>query len=244
MISESQRLERLAERLRALDPATPSPASKIRAWNLVSAEVQKPASRRLQARSTGRLVLAGVAAAALLVIGTVAAAASSLPDSALYPVKGGIEAVQGALAFSPSDRFSYHLSLARIRLREAEAMFARHRIDLAQRALASMEDQLGGASAQVKAVRSADSGVADRMVAQLTQAIETHDTELAGLEGQLTNPNAINAVTEARDRARQALLAASADQGQAGEGALPSPKAHGSGETPSPSSTAKPSHKP
>ena len=244
MISESQRLERLAERLRALDPATPSPASKIRAWNLVSAEIQKPASRRLQARSTGRLVLAGLAAAALLAIGTVAAAASSLPDSPLYPVKGGVEAVQGALAFSPADRFNYHLLLAKIRLREAEAMFARHRVDLAEQALASMEDQLSGASAQVKDARLADPAVADSLVAQLMQAIETHDNQLAGLQGQVTNPNAIKAITRARDRAQQALLAASADQGPAGQTASPSPRAHGSGAAANPSPTAKSSRKP
>jgi hypothetical protein len=229
MSSEGQRLERLAERLRAVEPAPPSPAAKIRAWNLIVAEVEKPAARRRQARSSGRLVLAGLAAAALLVAGTIAAAADSLPDSTLYPVKGVIEAVQGGLALTPAAQFDYHLGLARTRLREAEAMFARHRVDLADAALTSMEGQLTSAATVVRTTRLSEPAIGESLAQQLAQAVETHDNQLAELQGQVTNPSALDAITQARNRAQDALVAASrgADQGQGKQG-NPSGKAHGS----------------
>ena len=127
-------MEALAERLRTVEPMAPSPAAKIRGWNLVSAAVQQSATVRSRGHSVKRLVLAALAAAVLLVGGAVAASADSLPDSALYPIKGVVEQVRGALAFSPSDQLTYHLELAQTRLTEAEAMIARHRLDLASQA--------------------------------------------------------------------------------------------------------------
>ena len=124
MTSEAQRLERLAERLRAVDPVAPSPGAKIRGWNLVLAAVERSATVRSRVHPVRRLVIAAVAATVLLVAGAVAASAESLPDSAFYPLKGVIENVRGALAFSPSDKLAYHLDLAQARLTEAEAMLA------------------------------------------------------------------------------------------------------------------------
>lgn len=243
MISESQRLERLAERLRAVNPAQPSPAAKIRAWNLVSADLQKPANRSYRRRSAGRLILAGFAAAALLVAGAVAAAADSLPDSAFYPIKGTIETVEGAFALTPTDQFNHHLSLAGARLREAEAMFARHRVDLADQALAGMEEQLTNAATVVKTAKATDPAVSASLERELQQAVETHDNQLAGLQGQVTNPTAAAAITTARNRAQDALQVAAApvDHGQAGSSSSPSDKGHGQG---SPSGSVKPSRHP
>ena len=240
MISESQRLERLAERLRSVEPAQPSPAAKIRAWNLVSADLQKPANRSLRRRSAGRLILAGLAAAALLVAGAVAAAADSLPDSAFYPIKGTIENVEGVFALTPTDRFNLHLSLAGTRLREAAAMFARHRVDLAEQALAGMEEQLTSAATVVKAAKVTDPAVSASLERELQQAVETHDNQLAGLQGEVTNPTAVDAITKARNRAQDALQVAAtpADQGQDSSA---SDKGHGQG---SPSSSVKPSRRP
>ncbi len=246
MIAENERLERLAERLRAVDPMVPSPAAKIRAWNLVSAEVQKPATGRLRARSTGRLVLAGLAAAALLVAGTVAAAADSLPDSVIYPVKGTIEAIQARFAFSPQDQFNYHLSLAHTRLREAEAMFARHRVDLADQALAGLQQQLSGASGAVREIRTTDPAAADSLQRELAKAVATHDNQLAGLQGQVTNPNALDAITNARNQAQLAVADAQTPAGHevGKETKSPSAKPNGNGTPGGPSNTPKASHKP
>lgn len=205
MTSEMERLERLAERLRAVDPVMPSPGAKIRGWNLVLAAVEQSATVHSRTHPVRRLVLAAVAAAVLLVAGAVAASADSLPDSALYPIKGVMENVRGALTFSPSDKLAYHLDLARTRLTEAEAMIARHRVDLADQALSSLDDQLNDAALVIQAEKAGDPALAASLQNRLVQAIATHDQQLAGLQGQVTNPAAIAAITQARDRAAQAL---------------------------------------
>lgn len=233
MIPEGERLAALAERLRAVDPVMPSPVAKIRGWNLVLASVEQSPAVRSRTHSMRRLVLAAVAVAVLLVAGTVAASADSLPDSPFYPVKGVLEQARGLLAFSPSDRLTYHLELARTRLAEAEAMIARHRIDLADQALNGLDDQLTDASELVKAEQQADPALAADLQSRLQQAINIHDRQLADLQGQVTNPTAENAIAAARDRAAAALEAATAGSstgngGSNGQGkgnsAKPTPK--------------------
>lgn len=227
MTPEVERLERLAERLRSVDPVMPSPAAKIRGWNLTLAAVEQSASVRSRSHPVRRLLLAAVAAAVLLVGGAVAASADSLPDSALYPLKGVLENVRGALAFSPSDKVAYHLDLARTRLTEAEAMIARHRIDLADVALSSLDDQLNDAALVVRSELQSDPALAASLEHRLAQAIATHDEQLAGLQGEVTNPAAIAAITQARDRATQALQTSmgspNASPGGNGRGASASP---------------------
>jgi uncharacterized protein DUF5667 len=215
---EVQRLEALAERLRAIEPMIPSPAAKIRGWNLVAAAVEQSATVRSRIHSVRRLVLAAVAAAVLLVAGAVAASADSLPDSALYPLKGAVEQVRGAFAFSPSDQLTYHLELASTRLTEAEAMIAHHRLDLAGQALGAMNDQLNDAAQVVATENRVDPALANDLQNRLLQAIAVHDSQLAGLQGQVTNPAAQNAIATARDRAAQAVQAASGPAGNATNG--------------------------
>jgi hypothetical protein len=205
MRSEAQRLEALAERLRAVEPVMPSPVAKIRAWNLVAASVERSTSVRSPARSPWRLALAGAAAAVLLAAGGVAASANSLPDSPLYPVKGALERAEGVLAFSPTDRLNYHLDLAQTRLTEAEAMIAGHRLDLAEQALAKMNQQLEDAAAVVSSERDMPAVAAD-MENRLEQAVTVHDQQLAGMQAEVTNPTAQQAIARARDRAAQALI--------------------------------------
>lgn len=213
-----ERLEALAERLRSVEPTIPSPAAKIRGWNLVSAAVEQSATVRSRSHSVRRLVLAAVAAAVLLVAGAVAASADSLPDSALYPLKGVVENVRGAFTFSPSDQLTYRLELARTRLTEAEAMIARHRLDLASQALGAMNDQLNNAAQLVRTEESVDPAVAADLENRLLQAIDVHDRQLAGLQGQVTNPAAQTAIANARDRAAQAAQSASAPAGNSNTG--------------------------
>jgi Domain of unknown function (DUF5667) len=239
---EVQRLERLAERLRSVDPVMPSPGAKIRGWNLVLAAVEQSATVRSRSHPVRRLVLAAVAAAVLLVGGAVAASADSLPDSALYPLKGVVENVRGALAFSPSDKLAYHLDLARTRLTEAEAMIARHRLDLAGQALSGLNDQLNEAALVVQAAQQSDPALAASLENRLVQAIATHDQQLAGLQGQVTNPAAVAAITQARDRAAQALQTAAKPAPSNGGGkpsATPSPGGQGNGASATPHPTPK-----
>lgn len=240
MTSEGQRLERLAERLRAIDPVAPSPGAKIRGWNLVLAAVEHSATVRSRAHPVRRLMLAAVAATVLLVAGAVAASADSLPDSVFYPLKGVVENVRGVLAFSHSDQLAYHLDLAKTRLTEAEAMIARHRIDLANQALSAMNDQLNDAALLVQAEMQSDPALGAAMENQLRDAIATHDAQLAGLQGQVTNANAVSAITKARDRAAQALQTASTPASSNGHSnPSASPKGQGSGPATTPHPTPK-----
>jgi hypothetical protein len=204
-MSEAERLEALAQRLRSVEPVMPSPAAKIRGWNLVLASVQQSASVHSRSHSLRRLVLAAAAAVVLVVAGGVAASADSLPDSPLYPIKGALEQARGALAFGPSDRLTYHLDLAQTRLAEATAMIAHHRIDLADRALNALDDQLQAAAELVASEQQNDTALAADMENRLEQAIAVHDRQLAGLQGSVTNPTAQSAIARARDRAAEAL---------------------------------------
>jgi hypothetical protein len=228
---EVERLERLAERLRSVDPVMPSPGAKIRGWNLVLAAVEQSATVRSRSHPVRRLVLAAVAAAVLLVAGAVAASADSLPDSPLYSLKSMVENVRGALAFSPSDKVGYHLDLARTRLTEAEAMIARHRLDLAGQALSSLDDQLNEAALVVESENQSDPALAASLENRLVQAIATHDQQLAGLQGQVTDPAAVAAITQARDRAAQALQTSN---GGAKTSASPGGNGKGPSTTPHP----------
>jgi len=237
---EVERLERLAERLRAVDPYMPPPGAKIRGWNLVLAAVEQSTRARSRVHPVRRLVLATVAAAVLLVVGAVAASADSLPDSVFYPLKGVLENARGALTFGASDQLAYHLELASTRLSEAQAMFARHRVDLADQALSALEDQLNDAALVVQAEKESDPAVGAAMENRLRQAISTHDAQLAGLQGQVTNPTAVNAIMQARDRAAQALqTAAKPANGKSNASASPSGSGQGNGAANSPHPTPK-----
>ena len=124
---EIERLERLAERLRAVEPYVPPPGAKIRGWNLVLAAVEQSNTARLRVHPIRRLVLATLAATVLLVAGAVAASADSLPDSIFYPLKGVLENTRGALTLGASDQLAYHLDLARTRMTEAQTDEIRQR---------------------------------------------------------------------------------------------------------------------
>lgn len=204
MTPEDRRLDRLADRLRAVDPFVASPGAKIRGWNLVLAAVEQSATVRPR-HPIRRLVVAAAIVIVLLAAGGLAASADSLPDSPLYPLKGVLENARGVLAFSQPDKFSYHLELARTRLTEADAMIARHRVDLAGRVLSAFDDQVAAASLVVQAEQRTDPTVATDLENRLRRSVATQDAHLQDLQGQVTNPAAVDAITRARDRATHAL---------------------------------------
>ena len=179
----------------------------------------------------------------LLVAGALAASADSLPDSTLYPLKGVLENVRGALTFSQSDRLVQHLDLAKTRLTEAEAMLARHRVDLAGRALNALNDQLNVAAELVQNAKQSDPAIGAAMQNRLSQAIATDDKQLVVLQGQAANPTAASALAQARDRAAEALKVAQAPaspNSQSSPSASPSGTAQGQGATSSPQPTTTP----
>ena len=176
----------------------------------------------------------------LLVAGAVAASADSLPDSIFYPLKGVLENTRGALTLGASDQLAYHLDLARTRMTEAQAMFARHRVDLADQALIALDDQLDDAALVIQSEKQSDPAVGAAMENRLRQAITTHDAQLAGLQGQVTNPTALNAIMQARDRAAQALQTAGKNgKGNGNSGASPNGTGQGSGSSNAPRPTSK-----
>jgi hypothetical protein len=194
------RFERLAERLQAVQPVNPDSATRIRAWNLVSArlagsQVAVPARRW----RPFRLATALVAALAVLLVGSAVASAQSLPNSPLYPIKRFDEGLRATLTLGAQARFNYHLELARIRLAEAQAMMDAGRLDLAEVALESYAADLSEAAAEAEQAGSPEDQAL--LESRLQQAIQVHDAQLAQLQGQVTNPAALAAIQAARDRA-------------------------------------------
>jgi hypothetical protein len=226
---EVERLERLAERLRAVEPFVPPPGAKIRGWNLVLSAVEQSANAQSRAHPVRRLIIGAAAAVLLLVAGAGAASADSLPDSPLYPLKGVLETVRGVLAFNASERVSYHLDLARTRLREAETMIARHRLDLAGTSLTDLDGQLKSAALVVQAERRADPAAAIRLRDRLRQAVATDDQQLADLQGQAQSPVVAGAIVQARKQAAEALKLA--QEPAASPTASPSPSGSPAGPT-------------
>ncbi len=210
MTPEVQRLERLAERLRTVDPFVAPPGAKIRGWNLVLAAVEQSTAARSRAHPIRRLVIGVVAAAALLLAGALAASADSLPDSPIYPLKGVLERARGAVTFSPGDRLAYHLDLARTRLTEAEAMISRHRMDLAGTSLKALDDQLKIAALLVQTERRVNAQSAARLQDRLRLAVATDDRQLADLQGQVQTSAAASAIIQARQQAADAVKSAEA----------------------------------
>lgn len=209
MNTEMDRFERLAERLQALPPVTPERATRIRAWNLVSARLAGgPVAAPARRWRPFRLATALVAALAVLLVGSAVASAQSLPNSALYPVKRFDESLRATLTLGAPARFSYQLELARIRLAEAQAMVDAGRLDLAEAALQSYEANLTEAAAEAEQAGSpSDQALLE---SQLQEAIQVHDAQLANLQGQVTNPAAVAAIQAARDRALNTAPPASA----------------------------------
>ena len=97
-------------------------------------------------------IVRGVALAALLAVaglGATVAAADTLPDDILYPVKVASEAVRLALAAMPDDRASVELSIAEHRLSEAERLAASGRTSDALVASAMYSQHVASAAAEL-----------------------------------------------------------------------------------------------
>lgn len=133
------RLRMRARVLSRLDPRGPSLADN--AW-LAFELFGRPAP----------YIVRGVALAALLVVaglGASVAAADTLPDDLLYPVKVASEAVRLALAAMPDDRASVELSIAEHRLSEAEKLAAGGRTSDALVASAMYSQHVASAAAEL-----------------------------------------------------------------------------------------------
>ncbi len=101
-------------------------------------------------RLSGRMaplvrLAAGLAAAFLLLSGTMAASAGSLPEEPLYPVKLAVESVQLALAPRPEVRAELQLQFASNRLEEVESAALQGKTEAVQKGLALYAERVEGA---------------------------------------------------------------------------------------------------
>jgi len=156
-LSQLEPLLRLAKEIRALPRPEPRPPALItaqaRVWEAAMLKQRGEGSKaRLLSRwLAGRRfslayarLLAAVAVAVLIGFSSVVAAANSLPDSPLYPVKRTTERVQLFLTFNPSTKTQLHLSFAERRLDETLRLMDTHRpIDDAT--LIAMVEETGSA---------------------------------------------------------------------------------------------------
>src|SRR5207245_10732202 len=92
-------------------------------------------------RPVVRLAYAGALAAALLVGGLTAAAASdnSLPGDPLYGIKLGVERARLATTFDSAARVRLELQFADVRLAEAQRLFAAGRVKDGVRGMAEYD---------------------------------------------------------------------------------------------------------
>ena len=208
-----------ARRLAAAPPAqlTPEAVERIQARVLAARHPKKfthelapaqPAARRSMSRSQPTRVLwpvlrwASIAAVVVLVAlgGVTRAALASVPGDAFYPVKGVVEDVELALAFSPESEANVYLTHAERRVEEAQTLLGRGAFDtdLVDDALAAL-----ASSAQV----AQTNGVAQQdKLGQRSLAIATL---LDGILTQAaTNPNVSpTALARAQERVANAYSA-------------------------------------
>ena len=151
------RLRMRARVLSRLDPRGPNLADN--AW--IALEVfGRPAP----------IIVRGVALAALLVVAGMSAsvaAADTIPDDILYPVKVASETVRLALAAVPDDRAGVELSIAEHRLAEAEKLAASGRTSDALVASAMYTQHVASAAAEL--VPNDSSAVARQLEATFAQ---------------------------------------------------------------------------
>jgi len=120
---------------KAVRPAPLKPrwgASPIPGWKSISGS---PFAR----------LAAGFAAAILLLGGTTAVSAGSLPEEPLYPLKLAVEDFQLAIAPRPETRSELELQFVSRRLEEVESAARQGRSGSVQRGLALYEEKVGGA---------------------------------------------------------------------------------------------------
>jgi hypothetical protein len=106
----------------AILPVSPSLLARLNAWR--QERLRWPATRRLQENRPMFALLVKIIVIAALGLGaaggTVAAAAGSLPDSALYPVKIGVEDVRLSLAGGPAEEAELAMAFVQERVREMQ----------------------------------------------------------------------------------------------------------------------------
>jgi hypothetical protein len=222
-------LLRLSVDLGALEAPAADPAFRLRARNrMLAAAAHRRQARRwnpLSAlpRPVVRLAYAGALAAALLVGGLTAAAASgnSLPGDPLYGVKLGVERAQLATTFDSAARAHLELQIADTRLVEAQRLFAAGRVKDGVRGMAQYDTAVTQFNLSI-ASSALDTRAADDLSRVMDDRAARADASLKQLAGSLaaSDPEAAAAVARTQSHVDQAWRGSKRDlqsRGSAGQ---------------------------
>jgi hypothetical protein len=207
-------LLRLSVDLGSLEAPAADPAFRLRARNgMLAAAARRRQARRwnplaLLPQPVVRLAYAGALAAALLVAGLTAAAASgsSLPGDPLYGVKRGVEQAQLATTFDSAARARLELELADARLAEAQKLFAAGRVKDGVRGVAQYDTAVTQFNRSITGT-ALDTRVVDDLSRVMDDRAARADASLKALAGTLAaagDPEAAAAVTRTQSHVDQA----------------------------------------
>ena len=185
-------LLRLSVDLGSLEAPAADPAFRLRARNrMLAAAVHRRQARRWNPlaalpRPVVRLAYAGALAAALLVGGLTAAAASdnSLPGDPLYGVKLGVERARLATTFDSAARARLELQFADVRLAEAQRLFAAGRVQEGVRGMAEYDTAVAQFNRSI-AGSTLDTRAVDELSRVLDERAARADASLKELAGSL-----------------------------------------------------------
>ena len=183
---------RLSIDLGALEAPAADPGFRLRARNrMLAAAVHRRQARRWNPlaalpRPVVRVAFIGALAAALLVGGLTAAAASdnSLPGDPLYGVKLGVERARLATTLDSAARARLELQFADVRLAEAQRLFAAGRVQDGVRGMAQYDTAVTQFNRSI-ARSTLDSSAADDLGRTLDDRAARADASLKELAGSL-----------------------------------------------------------
>ena len=225
-------LLRLSVDLGSLEAPAADPAFRLRARNrMLAAAAHRRQVRRWNPlaalpRPVVRVAYAGALAAALLVGGLTAAAASdnSLPGDPLYGVKLGVERARLATTFDTAARARLELQFADTRLSEAQRLFAEGRVQEGVRGMAQFDTAVTQFNRSI-AGSSLDSSAVDDLSRVLDDRAARADASLKELAGSLAaggDAEAAAAVARTQSHVEQAWSGSKRDLQSRGSGSHPS----------------------
>ena len=225
-------LLRLSVDLGSLEAPAADPAFRLRARNrMLAAAAHRRQARRWNPlaalpRPVVRVAYAGALAAALVVGGLTAAAASdsSLPGDPLYPVKLGVERAQLATTFDSAARARLQLQFADVRLAEAQRLFAEGRVKEGVRGMAQYDTAVTQFNRSI-AGSPLDTRALDDLSRELDDRAARADASLKELAGSLAaggDAEAAAAVTRTQSHVDQAWSGSKRDLHSRGTAGQPS----------------------
>lgn len=195
-------------------------ASRGRGWGAI-----RPASA--WAAPLVRLA-AGLAAALLLLGGSMVASANSLPEEPLYPLKLAMESAQLALVPDPRSRVELEIQFAARRLEEVQSAARQGKTEAVQRGLALYEERVESA---LSAAQAAPIPVERKEDPRLQDALERQQQLLEEVYSQVPDP-AKDAILHAQEVSKRGRTRAEEVRADPDGKTKKEPKAEPSAEAP------------